>query len=723
MKKILLLVISVAFGFTLSAQKPKLSVKDAVIGQWTNLYPENMSPLKWQKNTENFTYVKKVGKTFLSSKKILIQQNAKTGVEKELLELSALNKVLQSSGYDTFLSFPEFVWHNSNTIRFISGNNLLIYNIENSKIKAVKFPENAENLDYSVESGNLAYTLENNLFYTSLANTTTQVTNNSDKDIVCGSSYVHRQEFGIDHGIFWSPQGNYLAFYKKDETMVQEYPLVDIREEIAAVEMLKYPMAGKKSEEVTIGVYNLKTKQTVYLQTGKPADQYLTCVTWDPDEKHMYVAVLNREQNHMKLNKYDVENGKCVKTLFEEKNAKYVEPQHKLVFLKAKANQFLWHSQRDNFNHLYLYNTDGKLLKQITKGNWEVCDIVGFDKKDQNVFLITTEESPIERHLYKVNLKSGKKQKITSEPGVHDFVAIQNGKYFIDRYSNLNTPRVIQVLDAKGKIVRNLVKAANPLESYDIGEITIDKLKAADGKTDLYYRLIKPSNFDPKKKYPAIIYVYGGPHAQMIVNSWLGGVRMWQIYMAQEGFVMLTIDNRGSAHRGLEFENVIHRQCGVEEQKDQLKGIELLRSLCYVDMDKVGVHGWSYGGFMTSSLMLNNPDIFKVGVAGGPVIDWKFYEVMYGERYMDTPQENPEGYEKTSLLNKVGKLKGKLMLIHGAIDPVVVWQNSLAFTRECVKQRIPLDYFVYPRAEHNVRGMDRIHLYEKVSQYFFDYLK
>jgi dipeptidyl-peptidase-4 len=252
--------------------------------------------------------------------------------------------------------------------------------------------------------------------------------------------------------------------------------------------------------------------------------------------------------------------------------------------------------------------------------------------------------------------------------------------------------------------------------------MSVFTIKAADDKTDLYCRLIKPLNFDPSKKYPAIVYVYGGPHAQLVEDSWLGGTSLWDFYMAQKGYVIFTVDNRGSSNRGLEFENIIHRNLGITEMEDQLKGIEYLKNLGYVDMDRIGVTGWSYGGFMTISLMTHYPEVFKVGVAGGPVIDWKYYEVMYGERYMDTPDENPDGYEKTSLLNYAKELKGRLLIIHGAIDNTVVWQHSLTFLEECIKNKILVDYFVYPRHEHNVSGIDRLHLMRKITQYFDDYL-
>jgi dipeptidyl-peptidase-4 len=423
----------------------------------------------------------------------------------------------------------------------------------------------------------------------------------------------------------------------------------------------------------------------------------------------------------MKLNRYNVANGALDFTLFEEKNEKYVEPYHPLLFIDNKPDRFVYQSRNQGYNHAYLYSADGQLIKPVTEGDWEITDVVYLDK--HSLYYMATKESPIERHLYRTDLKNGKTLKLTQVQGTHSVLFNAEAKLFIDTWSNIKTPKVIDVVSVKGTNVRTVIKSANPLAAYKIPEMKIGSLKAADGVTDLYYRIIKPVDFDSTQKYPAIVYVYGGPHAQLVNNRWLGGARLWEYYMAQNGYVLFILDNRGSANRGLEFENVIHRQCGVNEMKDQMKGIKQLESLGFVDMNRIGVHGWSYGGFMTTSLMVNYPDVFKVGVAGGPVIDWKYYEVMYGERYMDSPDENSEGYMFTSLLPRAKDLKGKLLIIHGGVDPTVVWQHSQLFLSECIKNQVPIDYFVYPEAEHNVRGFDRIHLMQKVTNYFDDYLK
>ncbi len=717
--KRLLLIITIILSSVLFAvsQKKQLTIEEAVTGQWRQLYPKHIQGIKPYSDND-FTYVTDYKEIHLMNK------NGKN--IKMITDLKELNSALKEAGHKEIKFFPywNYKWTDAQHLNFITDSAFYVYNIQNKKIETdVLLPENSKNITVCYKNDYVAFTIKNNLYFSDEKSKTVQITFDENKGIVNGSNYVHRQEFGINKGIFWSPKGNAIAFYRKDETMVADYPLVDISTRIATVKNIKYPMIGEKSEEVTLGIYNLKTGKTVFCNVKDFTNEhYLTSITWRPDGKYIFIGVLNRGQNHLKMNMYNASTGAFVKTLFEERNDRYVEPEHPLYFLPNSNDKFLYYSERDGYDHLYLYNTDGKLLKQVTKGNWVVLDFKGFDKKGKNIFITSTEESPIEKQLYKVNINTGKILKLTTDKGTHKIVLSNSRKYFFDSYSNTKVANNNRICNDNGTIVQNILNAEDPLNEYDLGKMSIGTIKAADGKTDLYYRLITPPNFDPKKKYPVVVYVYGGPHAQLVTNSRLGGARLWNYYMAQKGYIMFTLDNRGSANRGFEFESIIHRQCGQEEMKDQMKGIEFLKKLPYVDADRIGVHGWSYGGFMTVSLITNYPEIFKVAVAGGPVIDWKYYEVMYGERYMDTPKENPEGFKKTSLLNKAKDLKGRLLIIHGYVDPVVVPQNSLDFIRSCIKAGTDIDYFLYPESEHNMRGKTRVHLMKKITRYFDDYL-
>lgn len=550
-----------------------------------------------------------------------------------------------------------------------------------------------------------------------------QVTSDGSETIVYGQS-VHQSEFGIDGGLFWSPDGSKLAFYRMDQSMVEPYPILHVSARRPFQEMQYYPMAGTPSHQVTLGVYDTKTRQTTYMQTGQPLDKYLTNVTWTPDGQSILIAELNREQTDCMLNMYDASSGALRRTILSEHNDIYIEPQLPAQFVPGNPRQFVWQSRRDGFMHLYLYDMDGKQLRQLTHGSWEVTAFLGFSADGRNLFYQSTTQSPLDRHIYRLALKGAvKPQLLTPGAGWHSAKINAKGTYLLDTHESSSVARKITLRQVQGgQEQAKLFEPHDPEADYLTPEIELGKIKSADGKTDLHYRLIRPYNFDPNRSYPAIIYVYNGPHAQLVQNRYRSAARGWELNMANLGYIILTVDGRGSAYRGAEFEQVIHRQVGTHEMADQMQGVELLRSLGYVDMNRLGVYGWSYGGFMTTNLMLTHGDIFKVAVAGGPVMDWSRYEIMYGERYMDSPQDNPEGYKANNLLLRAGDLKGRLLLIHGTIDPVVIWQHSLLFVEAAVKAGTHPDYMVYPEHQHNVLGPDRVHLNEVITRYFQDHL-
>ena len=590
----------------------------------------------------------------------------------------------------------------------------------------------AQAWDFHYSSRNTAYVNGDQLYVQTADGQTRQLTTDGCRNIVYGQS-VHRDEFGINGGLFWSNKGNMLAFYRMDQSMVTDFPLIDIPDpswvptsgsRIAKVAPEKYPMAGETSHKVTVGVYNVKTGKTVWLKAGDPTNRYFTNVAWGPDDKTIYMFELNRDQNDCQLVAYDAETGNKKGSIYHETDEKYVEPQHPIVFLPWDQDKFVMQSQKDGYNHLYLFNTKGEQLKQITSGKWVVMDVVGFNEKRHSVIIASNERNPIQRNLYSVNIDNGKRTLIDDNgEGWHTASLSPSGLFMVDKYSTPNVPRNIAIVNVEnGKKARYLT-AANPWKGYNVPEYKSGTVKAADGTTDLYYRMVMPIGFDPSKKYPTIIYVYGGPHAHNVDASWHWGSRSWETYMAQKGYLLFILDNRGSEHRGKAFEQVTFRHLGDNEVKDQMEGVKFLKSLPYVDADRIGVHGWSFGGFMTINLMTTHPEVFKVGVAGGPVIDWKWYEVMYGERYMDTPQTNPEGYATSSLIPKAKNLKGKLQIIIGLNDPVCLPQHSLSFIKQCIQDGKQPDFFVYPGEPHNMRGHQSTHLHERISQYFDDFLK
>ena len=556
------------------------------------------------------------------------------------------------------------------------------------------------------------------------------IAESEDGNITYGQ-FVSRNEFGIEEGVFWAPDSSKIAFYRKDESSVTSFPLLDITTRTGSLREIKYPMAGMDSESISLGIYDIATGTTIYVRADDFGyDRYLTGITWSPDAEHIYIQVLDRSQKHLRLNMYDTRSGDLVTTILSEDNDRYVEPQDPLYFMKGCEDIFLYRTaNRDGFRNLYLCDNSG-CIRRLTATD---ADVAYIGNDGRFVYYTSAEVSPVENHLFRIEVKGirkgvakatfGKPQRLTTEEGWHNIAMSPDCRHFIDSWSSLCVPGVTDLCSSDGRTLMNLLTSEDPTLDYAYSEISLGTVRSADGIYDNYYRLVKPTDFDPSRKYPVIVYVYGGPHSQMVTNSYMAQLRRWEMYMAQRGYLVYVQDNRGTQNRGLSFEQAIHGQCGQAEMADQMEGVKMLMSLPYVDCDRIGVHGWSYGGFMTISLITNYPEIFKVAVAGGPVIDWKWYEVMYGERYMDHPERNPEGYARTSLINKAKDLKGKLLICQGAIDPVVLWEHSLSFVRECVKNNIQVDYFPYPCHEHNVRGQDRVHLHDKISLYFEDYLK
>ena len=589
-----------------------------------------------------------------------------------------------------------------------------------------ELPEDADNVTPNNAAMALAYTSGKSLWYIDQRKHKYLIAESENGNITYGQT-VSRNEFGIKNGIFWAPDGRSIAFYRKDETLVTDFPLLDINTRTGSLVNIKYPMNGMTSENVRVGVYNLAENSTIYLQADDFGyDQYLTNVTWSPDCRHIFIQVLDRTQKHMRLNMYRASDGKFEKTILTEDNEKWVEPSEPLHWFGFTGKFIYRTDNRDGFKNLYLCDTLGN-IDRITK---VAADVEFVAENGEKIFYTSSEVSPVEKQLFSINVnvsrkgavKFGTPTRLTPEEGWHNVQFNAEGTWFIDTYSSFNVPRVVKVASADGKVSRTLFTAEDPLKDYATGEVSMGTVRSADGKFENWYRLYLPVNFDPTKKYPVVLYVYGGPHSQMVNDSWLGQIRLWEMYMAQRGYIVYVQDNRGTECHGAEYEKAIHNYAGQCEMADQMAGLSELMTLPYVDKERIGVHGWSYGGFMTISLMTNYPEVFKVGVAGGPVIDWKWYEVMYGERYMSTMDSNPEGFAQTSLINKAKDLKGKLLICQGAIDNTVVWEHSLSFIRECIKNNVQVDYFPYPCAEHNVLGKDRIHLMDKVTMYFEDYL-
>jgi dipeptidyl-peptidase-4 len=657
--------------------------------------------------------------------------NVANGKEKVLFTTDKLNKRAGLTADSLQVAMIEsFPYADQPVVMAWSDTERLLVNFKTGKVVWHQPNDFAvQAMEWNEKSRATAFVKDDNLFVTDGAGNTRQVTTDGSRDLVYGQS-VHRNEFGIEGGLFWNPQGTRLAFYRMDQSMVTDYPLINVPELDDSTQVIatpapeKYPMAGQTSHLVTVGVLDVATGDTVYLKAGDPTDRYFSNISWNPDGNIVYVMEGNRDQNVVDLVAYDAVTGNRVASIYHEAHPKYVEPQHPITFLPWDKEKFIMWSEKDGYNHLYLYDVNSRQVKQLTSGNWVVMDMLGFDAERQSVIISANAESPIQQNLYRVDVSTGKMTRIDEGGrGWHTGRLSASGHYLIDNYQEPDVPRNIAIVDTRKNTQFRYFTAPDPWQGYTVPEYRCGTIKAADDSTDLYYRMVMPVDFDPAKKYPTVVYVYGGPHAHNVDARWHYGSRSWETYMAQRGYLLFILDNRGSENRGRDFEQATFRHLGQVEMQDQMRGVDFLRTLNYVDTARLGVHGWSFGGFMTISLMTNYPDVFKVGVAGGPVIDWKWYEVMYGERYMDTPQTNPEGYEQTSLLSKAANLKGRLQIIIGLNDPTVVPQHAYSFLKACIAAGTQPDFYVYPGQGHNMMGHQSVHLHERITRYFDDYLK
>lgn len=717
---LLIVLVSLASPISTQAQTQQLTLKDAVLKRFSQFYQERMQQLQWVKGTSVMSYVdQNDGEPALFIRPV-------EGEASAVLQVSELEGLM---GDDVKLgSIPRITWLDNRYFQFQRGP--VVYQLDLQKqflTKAFTFPEGAEETTFNEDRSACAFVKDQNIYVLHKDGRQDQVTTDGAPGLVYGKA-VHRNEFGINSGLFWSDNGKKLAFYRMDESMVEDYPIVNTNVQPAKAEPIKYPMAGRQSHHVTLGSYDLKSKKTVYMQTGAPEDQYLCSITWSPDAQDIYIAVLNRDQNLLQLNRYDAASGALEKTLFTEEDEKYVEPEHPLWFMPNDPAKFIWMSERDGFQHMYLYDVEGKLIRPLTQGNWEVHSIYGADESGRYLYVSGTGESvfdgPVfkderngmQQYTYRIDVQQGVRDFVDDRKGTHYASVNHDGKYIIDHLTSSTVPWETSLWNGTKKSV-TLHTAKDPLADYKVGTTEIGHLPGDANGHRLYTRLIKPSDFDPNKKYPVLVYVYGGPHAQLITDSYLNGAPLWMHWMAEQGYIVATMDNRGSSNRGIDFEQETFRNLGTQEMVDQKAFADYLGGLPYVDAKRMAIHGWSFGGFMTMNMLLTFPGTFKAGVAGGPVCDWSMYEVMYTERYMDTPEFNPEGYKQANLVDKADQLKDDLLIIHGTIDPVVLWQHSQAFVKACVDNEIQLDYFIYPGHEHNVRGKDRYHLMEKVLKY------
>lgn len=578
---------------------------------------------------------------------------------------------------------------------------------------------------FSPDAGKIAFVRENNLYYVDLI-TGKEFTVTSDgkkNNIINGAvDWVYEEEFSMDIGFAWSADGKHLAFYRFDESAVKEFNLTSYGGLYPKEETYKYPKAGEENSKVEIRVFSLETGKTSTIATTNKNWEYLPRIQWTPLPGIIGFQRCNRNQNILELVHYDVIHGNQ-QVIVHEENTSFIEVTDDLTYLKG-GKQFIWTSTRSGFNHIYRYSMDGKNAVQITKGIYDVTKFYGYDEKSDLYYYQSAERSPLERHVYSINGK-GKKTLLTPAPGIHNVEFSAGLRYFADTHSSFGTPFDCSLNDRTGKKIRTLEDNAalrEQLAGYALGVIDTLSFLTSDG-VRLYGWRIVPPDFDPSKSYPVLMHVYGGPGVQTVTNDWDGPNYLWHQLLAQNGIVVVSFDNRGTPGRGLDFANCIYGDMGGPELRDQLEVVRFLKSKNWVDAKRIAVWGWSFGGYMSSLLMTRGDGVFKAGIAVAPVTTWRYYDSIYTERYLKTPQENPKGYDDNSPIRYAKDLKGSFLLVHGSTDDNVHMQNTMDFTTELVKANRPFEQFIYPNKNHGISGGGaRLHLYSKMTNFLLENL-
>lgn len=607
--------------------------------------------------------------------------------------------------------------------RHSSKADYFVYDISAKQISKLSEGEKQMYATFSPNSTEVAFVKENNLYYKELnSNNEIQITTDGKKgSIINGASdWVYEEELVLVNAFDWSPDGTKIAYYKFDESKVKEWHMELYNDLYPEQVKFKYPKAGEENSKVEIYVYDLKTKTNQKLNLPIPYE-YISRINWSNDSKNIAIQTFNRLQNHISVHLINVENNQA-QLIYEEKDERYVEIPT-TIFLATK-NQFIITSEKDGFNHVYLYDLSGKLINQITKGNWEVTEIYGVDEKTGTMYYQSTEESPITRNIYSIKLNGKDKKKLNTKNGVNNAEFSSTFNYFINTWSNANTPYRTTINDNKGKEVR-LLEDNQPvvkrMAEYSIANKEFFKVKINGQELNAWS--IKPVDFDSTKKYPLFMFVYGGDGNQTVMDEYDSFNDFWYQHLASKGYVVISVDNRGTEGRGAEFRKNIYKQLGKYETEDQIEIAKYFSTLPYIDGSRIGIFGWSFGGYLSTSCLLKGADVFKTAIAVAPVTNWRYYDNIYTERYMQTPQENAQGYDDNSPINHVEKLKGNYLLIHGMADDNVHYQNTTEMINALIKANKQFTQFSYPNKNHGISGGNtRLHLYNLMTNFIINNL-
>lgn len=729
MKKLAYLFLGLAlFACSLSSNEKKFTNQS--IYSSNEFSGKTLQNVKWIDGGKKFSF-QEMDPTTRTAK---IYSHTVASGKKELIldtkDLKDGDKVFRFTSYqwspdEKFILFADAPPSRQYFSRHLPGGNLFLYSIPTRqfrKLTAVDVPQ--YNFKFSPDGKKIGFVRNNNIYVLDVASgEEVQLTTDGGGSIINGRfDWVYEEEFSISDGWKWSPDGKYIAYWQFNEARVPEFNMIDHLSLRSDLMQMKYPKAGDPNSTVKIGVLNLETKKTVWVNTGKEDDIYIPRINWMADPNMLCITRLNRLQNSIELLKADVRSGKS-ETFFSEQEETWIDIHDDTRFFK-KGDQFLWTSDRDGYSHFYIYDLNGSLKRQVTKGYWEVVNLVHFNEQNNRIYFIGGEKSVFEKHLYTVKLDGTGMKRLSPGDYSYSVNMSPDGKYFIGTYSNATMPPKVALFSVEGKLVRMLEEnRIEALSQYKMGTFEFFDFTTTDG-TKLNGWMIKPTDFDTTRKYPVLIYVYGGPGSQTVLNSW-GGLRyLWHQMLAQKGYIVVSVDNRGTGMRGKGFKSVTYKNLGKWEVHDQIEAVKFLRNLPYVNASQIGIWGWSYGGYMASLSILVGADCFKAAVAVAPVTDWRFYDTIYTERFMQRPQDNEEGYRESASVNHAEKLKGNFLLIHGTTDDNVHWQNAVQLADALQKADKHFETVYYANKNHGISGGNtRAHLFEIVTRFLDEKLK
>ena len=714
-KKLLTLFLLTCFSVV--AQQ-KITIEEIYTGAFR---AKGMDALQSMKNTNQYTVLNSDRAT--KSQQIDLYDFAT--LQKVATLLDTKNQPLLSDGIDsyTFSKDEKQILIANKTapiFRHSFTANYYLYNISTQQL--TKVLEQVQEPTFSPDGTQIGFAQSNDLFIYDIASkATTKITTDGKKNAIINgiTDWVYEEEFAFVRAFDWSADSKKLAYIRFDETEVPQFSMDMYKKDLyPTAETFKYPKAGEKNAVVSLHVYDVNSKSSKAINLGNYNDFYIARMKWTNDANVLSAQVLNRHQDNLDLIFVDGTTG-IAKVVLNEKDKAYVDVTDNLTFLKD--NSFIWTSEKDGYNHIYVYDKTGKLINQVTKGNWEMTNYYGFDEKTKTVFYQSVENGSTIRDVYKISLDGKKKVKLSQQFGTNAATFSPDFTYFINSYSSATVPTTYTLNNSKdGKQVQSIVgntALVDKLKKYDLPNKEFFELTTEKGHK-LNAWMIKPKNFDATKKYPVFMFQYSGPGSQQVANQWLNTNDYWFMMLSQEGYITVCVDGRGTGFKGAEFKKCTQKELGKYEVEDQIDAAKVIGNYSYVDKTRIGIFGWSYGGFMSSNCLFKGADVFKMAIAVAPVTNWRFYDTIYTERYMQTPQENASGYDDNSPINHVSKLKGNFLLIHGTADDNVHVQNSMQMIEALVQANKQFDWAIYPDKNHGIfGGKTRIQLYTKMTNF------